>query len=180
MAKVDLSKFDSKVKKLIKEFSSQSNMQKIGSYAAERIKVRTRLGRGVEKDGAQPKPLKKLSNSYRDQRKGKVAFYTVGTGPNRIVVPYEPTKKPKLSSATSATKSNLTFSGKLLDSIAVIKKTASSVFLGFKENRNDKNTNKEIAEFVSKERPFFHLSAPEKNGLKKFIQELLNGIIKKS
>lgn len=179
MAKVDLSKFDAKIKSLIKEFSSQSNMEKIGEYAAERIKTRTRLGRGVEKDGAQPKPLKKLSQSYRDQRKGKIGFYTVGTGANRIVVPFEPSKKPNLSNATSPTKSNLTFSGQLLDSITVLRKTASSVFLGFKSNRSDGKTNKEIAEFVSKERPFFHLSAPEKNGLKKYIQELLNGIIKK-
>lgn len=137
----------------------------------EQVRKRTRLGFGVDDMGNQVK-LKPLSESYRQQRRGNIAFYTDENG---VVIPYEPLAPPIISPRTTPAKSNLTMTGQLLDSLKgevnnnqiVIKPTGI---------RNDGYTNREIAEFVEEQgRQFLGLTRGEKNEL---IRELKNRVLK--
>lgn len=76
---------------------SQANMAKWMQETADDIKKRTRLGYGVESDLQSKKPLKKLSDSYKKFRK---------KNPNN-----------ELSDKTAPAKSNLTYSGQMLDAL---------------------------------------------------------------
>lgn len=166
--------------KAIAEFQSPATMREAGEFAVERIKTRTRLGRGVDKTGGESVPLKPLSQSYRDARRGKVAFFTDEDG---VVHPYKPKSPPKLSPLTSPGRSNLTFSGQMLDALRVISVATGRAVLGWTSTRKREGgralmTNEEIASFVSKERPFFNLSGPEISGLQRFIRERITKLLK--
>lgn len=172
MAKVDLSKFNRRVNQIIDRFESKEFLTECGNYMADRIRTRTRLGRGVTESG-QPQGLKKLSQSYKDQRAGKIAFASKGKGAGRIIYPYVPDARPKLHPQTSPGKSNLTFTGQMLDSLGITKITRNSVEIGPRGRRTDSAlSNQDVAGFVSKERPFLNISSPEREGLKRFIGQL--------
>lgn len=172
MAKIDLSKFKKEADRLIKTFKSPRMLTEAGNFAADRIRLRTRLGKGIGPSGA-PQILKKLSPSYRLQRAGKIAFASKGTGKGRIVYPYIPDAAPKLHPQTSPNKSNLTFTGQLLDSIGINKRTQNSVTIGVSGRRTGSVlTNKDVQSFVEKERPFMGLTKPEQDGLSRFIASL--------
>lgn len=182
MTRVNMTKFKADMKKVLEEFESPKMMREIGDIAVERIVKRTRLGKGVETTGGPPQSLKPLSQSYRDTRKGKVAFFTDKRGQVR---PYTPEEPPKLSSLTSAGKSNLTFSGQMLDAVRVLSVRAGVALIGVansmrrREQGKSLMSNAEVAGFVSKDRPFLNLSAPELQGLQKAIRERLQALIKK-
>lgn len=99
-----------------KSLSKPTTIKLLAEQATRDIKIRTRLGFGTssESPGGNKVKLEKLSKSYRDFRKGLAAFYTDEQGRLRKFKPKNP---PALSSATSPTKSNLTLSGQMIDSI---------------------------------------------------------------
>lgn len=99
--------------------SRKRDLEAMGEEAIRLIVVRTRLGYGVDRPRAKRKRLKSLSPSYIEVRKGKIAFFTLGKGQKRRIVSYVPDKKPELSEFTRPTRSNLTFTGKMLDSMRV-------------------------------------------------------------
>lgn len=170
-SKVNIKKLEAALAAAIKEVESPQTMKEVGEEMADRIRKRTRLGKGVAERGGNPEPLKPLSRSYRDQRAGKVAFFTDEEG---IVHPYKPKRAPKLSPQTSAGKSNLTRTGELLDSIAVLTAKLGSVIIGLKGKRN-----KDVAAYVSQDRPFLNLSKPELNGLARLIRERIDKVLKR-
>jgi hypothetical protein len=175
--RVNMKKFEAMMKKVIGEVESKETMQELGDEMAERIRKRTRLGKGVSERGGAPKPLAPLSQSYKDFRKGKVAF---AQSPYGHVYPYKPDRKPNLSSQTSANKSNLTFTGQMLDSIKTISAKVGSAIVSVSGRRKDGMSNKEVAEFVSVARPFLNLSKPELNALQKLIRQRIDRILKRS
>ena len=161
MAKIDMSKFNKDMENVVKEFTNKDVMQQIGDYAVDRIKTRTRLGKGVKSTGSEAEPLKPLKDSYREQRK-------------------RDKRSGKLSQFSSPAKSNLTRTGQMLDSISV-KATAQKVLLYFRGSRKDSDaSNAEVAGFVSESRPFFNLSKAELNGLNRFIRDLFEKIVKRN
>ena len=155
--KVDLKQFRTTLDKVFTEVTSQKNMREFGEYAVDRIVKRTRLGKGVDERGGDPKPLKALSESYKKKRR----------------------TSEELSSTTRPGKSNLTFTGQLLDSIKVITIKAGSVLISATGRRKDGLTNKELTGYVSEDRPFLNLSKPELNGLSKLIRERIESILKR-
>lgn len=169
--RINLRELEKKLKKIEEEFGKGNLARDTGDFVAERIKRRTRLGRGLKGS------LKPLSQSYKDTRRGKVAFFTHPAG---VVVPYKPDSRPRLSPNTSPGKSNLTFTGQMLDAIKVISVSIGKVTVGFDPRRSGDLTNKKVAEFVSKDRPFFGLTREEEAGLKKFISDALRKIVRKS
>jgi len=71
-------------KKLISELvetytSNDRKMKTLAWDMLDQIRTRTRLGFGVTRTGKKVR-LKRLSNSYKDQRKGKVRFFTSKSG----------------------------------------------------------------------------------------------------
>ncbi len=182
MAKVDMKGFEKAMEKAFDTMESAAEMRMAGEFAVDRIVKRTRLGKGVASDGADPQPLKPLSQSYRDFRKGKVAFFTR----HGKVHPYKPERPPELADSTSATKSNLTFSGQMLNSVKVIATRIGSVIIGPSGSRRKTGggksllTNPEVASFVGVDRPFLNLSKPEKAGLARYFRERLQAALKKA
>lgn len=170
--RISLRDLEKKLKNIEDGFTKSKLGKDAGEFVAERIRRRTRLGRGLEG------PLKPLSPSYKEFRRGNLAFFTTEAG---VVVPVKnPRRKPKLSPNTSPGKSNLTFTGQMLDAIRVISVSIGKVTVGFAPGRSGKLTNKKVAEYVSKERPFFGLTKAEEAGLQKFISDALRKIVRKS
>lgn len=99
------------------------------SELVQSIKKRTRLGKGLQKDGDSLQSLTPLVSSYKKQR-----------------------KRLNLSSETTPAKSNLTQTGKMVDNIDFkVTSTGFEVFIKGQENNKK-------AEYVSKKRPFMFLA----------------------
>ncbi len=99
-------------------------MNKVGKKLAEDITRRTRTGHGVKKEGEKKEKLDKLKASTIKKRKREK-------------------KLGKLSNLTTPTKSNLTMSGELLDSLtpkSIKKKEVRLEFLGRHKNARIKNS----------------------------------------
>ena len=120
--------------------------------AVELIQERTRAGSGIAKDGGSISSLKKLSRKY---------------------IRYRQLNSRLLSSQTSAGKSNLTFSGKLLDKLAA-KRQSRGVWLIVPSN--DRTA---IAKYVSKARPFLFLSSTELRKLNLNAQRRFDALAKR-
>jgi hypothetical protein len=113
---------------------------------------------------------------------------TKGRGKNRIgantkltfktVTVQDKFKAPKLSPLTRPAKSNLTFSGQMLDAIQGIRRGSLFTFT-FKESRSDGENNSAIARYArEKGRRFFDLSKSERIGLSRKISQVIKNKIK--
>jgi hypothetical protein len=181
-AKIDFSKFLKTMGKAYSQMESREEMQAAGEFCVGRIVRRTRVGQGVSRAGAESESLKPLSQSYRQFRAGKIAFFRKGAA----VVPYKPDAPPPLAGTTTPGKSNLTLSGQLLASIKVLTAGAGRAVIGAAGDRlnflrgKSLLSNADVAGFVSKERPFLNLSRAELNGLQRFWRDRISAAIKKS
>lgn len=127
---------------------------------AERIRRRTRTGQGLQetKRGAKRKKLKKLSDKYKVFRRKN---------------------KREISKNTKPSKSNLTLTGQLLDSI-VGRARGTKIIVEFLEKRKDGLKNRDIARYQSEQgRDFFELSDKELRGLQNDIKKDLIKRLKK-
>lgn len=146
-----------------KELLRPSYLKELGKMAADIIKVRTRLGFGARESGANREKLKPLSETYIEQRKGLAAYFTL----NGKTVKYKPDEngqKMKINrEKTSPTKSNLTKTGQMLDSMDVIKVSSNVITVGPTGVRSDDGIpNEVVAELVSEGgRPFNNLTKVE-------------------
>lgn len=132
---------------LMEEILSPESMKKYGEMAAEMIRLRTRLGSGVEREGAEKQKLKPLADSTKKQRQSKK-------------------KSGKLSSLTTPNRSNLTDTGQMLDSIRTLSTSRGKAKVGPVGNRSDGKLNERISEWVSEAgRPFNSLTKVEQKRL---------------
>lgn len=149
--------FERAMKEAIDEITKPENMRKYGEQAASMIKLRTRLGDGVDMPGGTKKKLKPLSKSYIEQR-----------------------KSGKLSAETSPGKSNLTRTGQLLDSMGVTSVSSDVVTVGPKGSRDDGLTNVEVAKHVTENgRAFNNLSKTELKRIYDVIEKDIEAVIEK-
>lgn len=133
-----------------------------------RIIRRTLLGKDIDNN-----PLKKLSKSYIEFRKGNLSFRTSKTG---VVYPIKKGSftPPTLSSDAKPAKSNLTLTGEMLSSI-VGKRSGNIFTFSFGSNTfaNDK------ARWAKEGgRPFFGLSESDKKGLTTKISSIFRQILR--
>lgn len=165
MAKVNLKKFESDMEKIIDAVADKQTMQEVGDLMAERIKTRTRLGRGVNKTGGPSVPLAPLKDSTVTGRKRKK-------------------QNGDLSSFTSPKRSNLTETGQLLDSFKV-EASQGKVSIQPSGQRNDGQQNQDVAAFAEDgssnraKRKFLDLSGPELNAVQKLIRDKIEKILKR-
>src|SRR4051812_22970465 len=94
----DFGPFQKNLQKSLEKLVSKSELDPIAQEMAQIIKVRTRLGYGAKANGESKQKLAPLKDSTIAGRKRKQ-------------------KAGKLSNATAPTKSNLTDSGAMLDSL---------------------------------------------------------------
>jgi hypothetical protein len=141
--------------RIFKKIEKVVNRFGLNDYAdetAERVRRRVRLGGGVEdtKRGGARTKLKQLSPKYKKARKRSKKLNKTKTKPN---------------------KSNLTFTGQLLDAIKG-RSRGKKIVLEFKENRDDGLKNSDIAGYVKDQgRDFFELTDKEIKGLRNSIKK---------
>lgn len=141
------------------EVKKPENMKKYGQMVADMIRLRTRLGDGVPKEMSDKEKLKPLAQSTKDERKRLQG-------------------KGKLSSLTAPNKSNLTRTGQLLDSEAVKSVGVGRVTVGPTGPRDDGKSNTDVAEYVSKVRPYNHLSRIETKRVNDAVKRDVRALIK--
>lgn len=187
----------------VEEITGRGNMQKLGTSVAKDVAKRTQLGYGVPKNGAPREKLKPLAESTKGQRAGKLAFRTNKQGKvypiekispkdvrdlrgsknaraaarehNKRVSSFLKENKPRLSPNTTANKSNLTFSGRMIKSIGALVTGIGKVTIGFRTRERAR-----IAAFVSKVRPFMNLSNREEQRLTRRVTKLLRQLLNRN
>jgi hypothetical protein len=193
MAKVSIKKVTlaAAIDRAFSELSKPDAMRKLGEQAADMIRKRTRLGYGVASDGAEREKLKPLAESTIQARAGRIAFrktrdgktFPIPADPNGAQLNMEP-----LHEHTRASRSNLTHSGQLLDSIKVVSVAEGSVKVGPSGDRrpapglrnNNLPSNEELGKWVTQAgRPFNHLSKVEQKRLNDEIKRQLRAIVKR-
>ena len=148
-AKTDLKNFFTKLKRATRQAQSKPQLKSLALEAIRLITVRTRLGYGVEKPLGQRSKLRPLSPNYINFR----------------------SKSSKLSSMTTAKRSNLTFTGQLIDSLDIITSKSGGVTIGPKGRRSDGESNANIAKFQAEQgRVFMNLSRLEFQQLLRFYR----------
>lgn len=160
-----VNKFVRELQKTIDASLSRKELKRLGDAALIIIYNRTKKGIGVRKTsqvgGAQQK-LKKLADSTKK---------------------YRQRYKEKLHPTTSPRKSNLTFSGQLLDSLKVKKISArkkSFVISPEGKRKGSSLANFEVAEFVDQNgRPFLGLSNKDLKEVVKLYQSSFAKLVRK-
>lgn len=168
----------------ITEFKSRKILQLVGNKIKDIIYKRTKSGFGVNDDSkfgeSQRQKLKKLSKSYIAQREGKAFFFKRDGKIYKIDLPqqgFRPKQKSQ-GSFFGAKRSNLTYTGQLLESIRV-RVYDSRVEVDIPPtSRDDGQTNAEVGKFVSRERPFFNLTEGELKIIDQLLKQELKKILK--
>lgn len=152
---------DAVTKRIQKLFDEAKSKKILGPVANEAIKIivrRTRLGYGVKREYGERERLKKLSPRYMVQR----------------------SRSRRLSPTTGPRKSNLTFTGQMLESVKVIKPKDGRIVIGPKGYRTDGKTNEKIAGYqVDQGRVFMNLSRLEFQQILRFYRLKFTDLRKK-
>lgn len=144
-----------RLKSLVNGVVDKKLMDKIGSETVPVVKKRTRRGFGVNKDGDKAVKLKGISESTKKQRR-------------RLK------KQGKLNSETTPAKSNLTRSGKMIDSLDYVASTNEVTISPKGDNNKDKAAGQE-----NQGRSFLNLSKGEIKNIEDIIAEKINNDINK-
>ena len=165
-ANVDMKRIFRILKRNMDAALSDKEMKKLGEMAAKMIKVRTRLGFGIVGSGRniRRKKLKGLAQSTIDRR-----------------------AKAKLNGETTPKRSNLTFTGQLINSLKVTSVSNGKVTINATGSRSDaKIDNEELAEIHETGGPrlprrrFLDLTVPEEKKLNRFYRKNLGDLLRKN
>jgi|SRR6478736_1521025 len=106
-----LEKVQAAFSEIIKSISSPAQMRRLGGYVIKQIRQRTRgEGKGVGRPGGNAVKLRRVTDKYAKWR----------------------ARQARHPEAASGKSSNLTFSGKMLDSLIIKNATANKLFIGFR------------------------------------------------
>lgn len=159
-ASADLFAISDKLKRVFqgKGDKNKSLLKKMGLAAVDIVVTRTRKGFGVKKTGGNRKKLKALSKGYIARR-----------------------KMSNLHRTTSPRKSNLTFTGQMLESVKVLRSTKKSSFsIGPSGRRSDGKRNADVGRWVSDQgRPFMNLGRLEIKELSKIMRSQMKDRLQK-
>jgi hypothetical protein len=158
---IDLTELIAKpIQKAVQKAVNRSNMSKDAKLMAREMRIRTRLGKGVDRQGGRLKRLKPIKESTITNRKRTKA-------------------KGKLHPHTSPRKSNLTETGKLLDGLDGISPRNGEAKIVMRENRRDGALNADIVQGQEDMgRSFMHLSFGEVKRFQRRIRERVLKLIK--
>lgn len=146
----DLRKFVKKVKEVYKLTVTPRNMKSIGDEIALLIRERSRKGYGVDFNEGPQVRFQSLSEAYVARRRGYAG----------------------LSFHTSPRKSNITFTGQMLESVRTVSFSKGTAKVGPTGRRDDGRYNSVVARYVSEVRPFMYLSKPQLSQLNRFYRKL--------
>lgn len=154
-----LDKILARVKTVIEKDARQPAVMKgIGEFAVNLIVKRTRLGYGVDRPMGSKAKLRSLSPNYIKARKASA----------------------RLSGTTSARKSNLTFSGEMLESVKVIKISRGVISIAPTGVHKGGEKNAAIALYNARRgRTFLNISELEFRQLLRFYRKTFGDLVKK-
>lgn len=156
---LQLSKFIKRVEKVIdKDISSAAVLKKLGIEVADRIRLRTRLGYGVNANG-QPR------QSLKSMRQHSVAYRLFRNNAD-------------MSALTSPGKHNLTLTGAMLDNLGLKKVDASTKKV--KISFSDKLSQLKADVNSARGWRFLHLSDIEIKAVNNFYKREVAGLVKKA
>jgi hypothetical protein len=159
MASLSFKQLFDRLQKSVDDSISKSSMDDIGKALVEIIRVRTRLGYGVGATGDQRQKLKPLSLLYREYRRK-----------NRRL----------MSPQATVNRSNLTFTGQMLDSLDVVSSKKGALSIAPTGTRKGGLKNLTLARYVAEQgRPFMSLSNNELKQLSRIIDEGLNASLRR-
>lgn len=147
------------IKKKLKKTGGKQPMRLLGNYALNLIRDRTRKGFGVPHAGGSKEPLKALSANY---------------------IQWRQKNKRKLSKFAKPSKSNLTRTGRMLESLRVIETKNFGFTIAPTGQSKEGVPNEDIARHHEKgiktkkgivKRPFLYLSQEEINQCIKFYEK---------
>jgi len=151
----DFKEFSAQVKEKLKELYSAKNMKDLGKEISNIIRIRTRLGYGVAVPEGDRFKLKELTDKYKELR-----------------------RQLDLDSNTTPSRSNLTRTGQLLESIDVITVSEGQVTVGPKGSRSEGGTNEQVGKYVAEQgRPFNNLSRAEVKQVVQLLQKRLSDLV---
>lgn len=158
--------FTKRLEKTILSVSKRDQLQAIGLEAIRIIVKRTRLGYGAPRGKAgsvERFKLPPLSKRYREFR---------ATTGNSF-----------LSEFAAVNKSNLTFTGQMLDSMNIIKYDKAGIIIGPTGARSDPFSkgvsNEDVANYVAKQgRTFNNITIPEAKQLIRFFRNVFGDLLK--
>lgn len=196
MATLTVDQFLNQLETLSTIINTRETNLRLARKAKEIIYRRVKSGYGVTKDSGDSESidrtsLKALSKSYIDYRKGLVIFRT---GPSGNVYPInnkkigrrKAFKAPTLGEFGRPSKSNLTLTGQMLNAIMTVASDGSfELYIASTSRRTpdgklDKNTNKQVAEYVSKNgRPWFALTSGELRIITRELELIIQGHIRR-
>ena len=158
-AEKDIEKFVKNIRKTIGLTVTRKNLTRYGNIAIKRIQARTRKGFGVQATGqlsGRAKKLKALSASYKTQRKRNSS---------------------KLHSTATPGKSNLTFTGQMLESLKLTKINTRN---GSFQIQPKGKRNKDVAGFVDEGgRPFLGLTKGDVSAIKKEYESTFSKLVRR-
>lgn len=164
-SRLKIKDFTDKLRGAVKKAASTKELEAMGAFAAELIRKRTRLGYGAPKGEAGAVDrfrLAALSEGWIKFRKTTGASW--------------------LSEFTRARRSNLTFTGQMLDSLGVVRGQKGQVVIGPQGYRTDPFShglsNEQVANFVAKKgRPFNDLTKPEMKQVVRFYRNQFGDLL---
>ena len=146
-------RFTNNLERAIDQAFSNQHLNELGRQIATQIRIRTRSGYSVKANGASQQRLQPLSPDYVETR-----FFARRVG--------------LLAPTTTPRRSNLTFTGNMLDSI-IYKVANRRITFGFSNPKAEETA----SEVQSRGRPFFNLSRTEINKLTRQFNTRLRNIL---
>jgi hypothetical protein len=164
MANKDIKELPDDLQKIFDSMLSKDVLEEYAKWIRDTIYKRTKSGKGLKKQnraigGTSNKSLDGVSEGYEEWRKGKI------TGPF----------------PASGKKSNLTFTGELLESIQYsVKGNEVIVEIPEGDHSTYKISLRDLLDEVEKVRPFFGLSDTEAKSLDSMISRMIRDKLRKA
>lgn len=158
-AQIAIKKIFARLNQVLKDAVDPINIVPVAQFTIDLIVKRARLGYGVSEDQGDKFQFPGLSSKYKKYR----------------------TKFPDLSDTTSPTKSNITLTGQLLDSVQIVtQRTGQIIISPVGVRRDGKLDNKVLAGYLAeKGRPFMYVSSLEYNQILRFYRKTFGDLLDK-
>jgi hypothetical protein len=162
-AQTDLAKVAAKIRKIVEKAASADELRALGEEACNIIRIRTRLGYGARPTiGGERFRHRPLSERYIRFREGA----------------------RDLSNLTTPSRSNLTLTGQMLESLDVIRVARGTLVIGPTGTRTDRRSrgvkNEQVARWLADQgRTFMGLTTPEVSQLVRFYRTRFGDLVRK-